>query len=98
MGDPILERKNRELRGQLDKMTADRDFWSATACDYKRDLGQAMRHGPDGLAFKVIEEDKWERIKSFMQLVATRGEEIQELEMTIRARAILLELEEDKVL
>jgi hypothetical protein len=95
MVDATLERKNRELRTALNKMTGDRDFWVATACDYKRDLGEVMRHGPDGIAFKVIPEDKWNRIKEFVVAVEKRGVELLELDMTIRARRVLEEIEEE---
>ena len=95
MSDPILERKLREMRNQLNGMTEDRDFWAATACDYKRDLGEVMRHGPDGIAFKVIPEDKWNRIKEFVVAVELRSIEMKELNTTFKARALLLEIEEE---
>ena len=79
----------------IDKLERDRDWWAAVARDYKRDLGEAMRHGPDGLAFEVISKVRWERIVEFLRLVVARGTELSELEMTICARAILLEMEED---
>jgi hypothetical protein len=64
-GAKLLGRSNYELceklnaaKDRIEELEKDRDWWASVACDYKRDLGEAIRRGPHGLAWVMVTHDQ----------------------------------------
>lgn len=82
-----------DLGEALQKMERDRDGWAEMTRDYKRDLGEFVRRGPEGMVFEVIPKDRWKRIVEFLELSSRRGRILSDLAMVLRAGDLLAEIE-----